>query len=102
MRQPGVVQQLGAALKGEHRPPIEVPLDRGSGAAAGPRIFRAQATPASAEGGGAVLVLHDISDLRRVDRVRRDFVANVSHELLNAADCRPRIRRSAHGGTDKF
>jgi two-component system, OmpR family, phosphate regulon sensor histidine kinase PhoR len=81
VRQPGVVQQLGAALKGEQRPPIEVPLDRGSGAAAGPRIFRAQATPASAEGGGAVLVLHDISDLRRVDRVRRDFVANVSHEL---------------------
>ena len=32
-------------------------------------------------GGGAVLVLHDISDLRRADRVRRDFVANVSHEL---------------------
>jgi len=26
-------------------------------------------------------VLHDISDLRRVDRMRRDFVANVSHEL---------------------
>jgi len=28
-----------------------------------------------------VLVLHDISDLRRADQVRRDFVANVSHEL---------------------
>ena len=80
VRQPGVVGQLGAALKGEHRPPIEVPLDAVS-PAGGPRIFRAQATPASAEGGGAVLVLHDISDLRRVDRVRRDFVANVSHEL---------------------
>jgi signal transduction histidine kinase len=26
-------------------------------------------------------MLHDITDLRRVDRVRRDFVANVSHEL---------------------
>jgi len=81
VRQPGVVQQLGAALKGEHRPPIEVPLDAASGTTGGPRIFRAQATPASATGGGAVLVLHDISDLRRVDRVRRDFVANVSHEL---------------------
>ena len=80
VRQPGVVGQLGAALKGEHRPPIEVPLDAVT-AATGPRIFRAQATPASADGGGAVLVLHDISDLRRVDRVRRDFVANVSHEL---------------------
>jgi two-component system, OmpR family, phosphate regulon sensor histidine kinase PhoR len=80
VRQPGVVGQLGAALKGEQRPPIEVPLDAVS-PAGGPRIFRAQATPASAEGGGAVLVLHDISDLRRADRVRRDFVANVSHEL---------------------
>jgi signal transduction histidine kinase len=28
-----------------------------------------------------VLVLHDISDLRRADQIRRDFVANVSHEL---------------------
>ena len=80
VRQPAVVGQLGAALKGEHRTPIEVPLDGGYPARE-PRIFRAQATPASAEGGGAVLVLHDISDLRRVDRVRRDFVANVSHEL---------------------
>ena len=80
VRQPGVVAQLGAALKGENRPPIEVPLDAVS-VAAGPRMFRAQATPAVVEGAGAVLVLHDISDLRRVDRVRRDFVANVSHEL---------------------
>jgi two-component system phosphate regulon sensor histidine kinase PhoR len=81
VRQPGIVQQLGAALMGEQRRPIEVPLVVRSGTTAGPRIFRAQATPASAEGGGAVLVLHDISDLRRADRVRRDFVANVSHEL---------------------
>ena len=28
VRQPGVVEQLDAALKGEHRPPIEVQLDR--------------------------------------------------------------------------
>src|SRR5206468_11230886 len=30
---------------------------------------------------GVILVLHDITDLRRVDQIRRDFVANVSHEL---------------------
>jgi two-component system phosphate regulon sensor histidine kinase PhoR len=30
---------------------------------------------------GAVLVLHDITHLRRLERVRQDFVANVSHEL---------------------
>jgi signal transduction histidine kinase len=31
--------------------------------------------------GGALLVLHDVTDLRRLETVRRDFVANVSHEL---------------------
>jgi two-component system phosphate regulon sensor histidine kinase PhoR len=30
---------------------------------------------------GAVLVLHDTSELRRLERLRREFVANVSHEL---------------------
>jgi len=31
--------------------------------------------------GGAVAVIEDVSERRRVDAVRRDFVANVSHEL---------------------
>ena len=30
---------------------------------------------------GAVVVLNDVTRLRRLERVRRDFVANVSHEL---------------------
>lgn len=30
---------------------------------------------------GVVVVLHDVTELRRLERVRRDFVANVSHEL---------------------
>ncbi len=30
---------------------------------------------------GVVLVLHDTSELRRLERLRQDFVANVSHEL---------------------
>lgn len=32
-------------------------------------------------GRGALLVLHDVTELRRLEAVRRDFVANVSHEL---------------------
>ena len=31
--------------------------------------------------GGAVLVIHDLTDVRRLEAMRRDFVANVSHEL---------------------
>jgi two-component system phosphate regulon sensor histidine kinase PhoR len=30
---------------------------------------------------GAVLVLHDTTELRRLEQMRQDFVANVSHEL---------------------
>lgn len=31
--------------------------------------------------GGAVVLFHDITELKRADEIRRDFVANVSHEL---------------------
>jgi len=31
--------------------------------------------------GGAVIVLNDVTDIQRLENVRRDFVANVSHEL---------------------
>jgi two-component system, OmpR family, phosphate regulon sensor histidine kinase PhoR len=30
---------------------------------------------------GVVVVVHDVTEIRRLERVRRDFVANVSHEL---------------------
>ncbi|MBK6455150.1 MAG: HAMP domain-containing protein [Gemmatimonadetes bacterium] len=33
------------------------------------------------DGGGAVLALLDVTPIRRLEKVRRDFVANVSHEL---------------------
>ena len=33
------------------------------------------------ETSGSVIVLHDITELRRLERIRRDFVANVSHEF---------------------
>ncbi|MBK8251882.1 MAG: PAS domain-containing protein [Polyangiaceae bacterium] len=32
-------------------------------------------------GGGAVALLHDVTDLRRLETIRTEFVANVSHEL---------------------
>ncbi len=46
------------------------------------RSFSVTAAPVLAAGtNSAVLVLHDIIELRRLERVRRDFVANVSHEF---------------------
>ena len=77
VRHPDVCKLVAAALTGESPAPVEVQLDAGAR-----RIFVAHSVPvAAARGGGAVLVLRDITDLRRADQVRRDFVANVSHEL---------------------
>ena len=48
------------------------------------RIFRAYASPlgVGADGGRlALLVLHDETEIRRVERMRADFLANASHEL---------------------
>ena len=77
VRQPDVCRRIAAALAAERPADVEVQLDPGSR-----RIYVAHVVPvAGGRGGGAVLVLRDISDLRRADQVRRDFVANVSHEL---------------------
>jgi two-component system phosphate regulon sensor histidine kinase PhoR len=46
------------------------------------RAFEVQAAPLKVAGGrGAIAILHDITDLERLERARKDFVANVSHEL---------------------
>jgi two-component system sensor histidine kinase SenX3 len=45
----------------------------------GAKPSRARAVPLA--DGAAVLLLSDLSETYRIDRMRRDFVANVSHEL---------------------
>jgi two-component system phosphate regulon sensor histidine kinase PhoR len=49
------------------------------------RILEIQTGPIAADPpgttAGAVVVLHDVTELRRLEAVRRDFVTNVSHEL---------------------
>jgi two-component system phosphate regulon sensor histidine kinase PhoR len=77
IRHPDIAAQLAAALRGEEAETLELALTRDRA-----RTFVARAAPVALGGsGGAVLVLHDITDLRRADQIRRDFVANVSHEL---------------------
>jgi two-component system phosphate regulon sensor histidine kinase PhoR len=74
IRHPDIAAQLAGALAGQVVDARELALARDPG-----KTFIARATSVSS--GGAVLVLHDITDLRRADQVRRDFVANISHEV---------------------
>jgi two-component system phosphate regulon sensor histidine kinase PhoR len=76
IRHPDIAAQLTAALHGEEIGGHELTLARDPG-----RTLLTRAAPVTGPSGGAVLVLHDITDLRRADQIRRDFVANVSHEL---------------------
>lgn len=76
IRHPGIVDHIGRALRGEETDGLELSVTRDS-----TRTLVARVTPVTAAGRGAVLVLHDITELRKADLVRRDFVANVSHEL---------------------
>jgi len=78
LRHNGIVELLGKVL-GEGRPIAqEIRLF-----APEELVFDAHAAPLVQGGraGGALLVLHDITRLRRLEQMRRDFVANVSHEL---------------------
>jgi two-component system, OmpR family, phosphate regulon sensor histidine kinase PhoR len=77
VRQTELIEAVRHVLHGESR--VEAEIATGT-----LRQHFFAATVASVRAGdtlGAVLVLHDISELRRLERVRRDFVANVSHEF---------------------
>jgi two-component system phosphate regulon sensor histidine kinase PhoR len=76
IRHPGIVEHIGRALAGEETDGLELSVMRDN-----TRTLVARVTPVVAAGRGAVLVMHDITELRKADQVRRDFVANVSHEL---------------------
>lgn len=45
-----------------------------------PRVLKIDASPLT-NLGGATLSIHDITEVRRLERMRQDFVSNVSHEL---------------------
>lgn len=76
VRLPALVE-LVAQVRRREATELELEVDAGSESA---RTLLARGAPMQVTG-GVVLVLHDVTELRRLERVRRDFVANVSHEL---------------------
>jgi two-component system phosphate regulon sensor histidine kinase PhoR len=70
-RRQGFLEMVGRVVGGEPVPATELTVDGRS------LLATAQPLPA----GGAVMVFLDVSQLRRLEGVRRDFVANASHEL---------------------
>ncbi|MGA7887368.1 MAG: ATP-binding protein [Acidobacteriaceae bacterium] len=73
VRDPEVLKCVETALK-------ERQIRAGRALSTGPgRVFEVSAAPTP--DGGAVAVLHDVTEIERAEKTRRDFVANVSHEL---------------------
>ena len=77
IRLPAIAEIVAAVLFGRTPTPLQLSPPRDP-----LRTIMATATPAAgAAEHGVIVVLHDITELRRADQIRRDFVANVSHEL---------------------
>jgi two-component system, OmpR family, phosphate regulon sensor histidine kinase PhoR len=77
VRQTELIEAVHKVLHGE--PAVHAEIVTGT---VRQRFFAATATAVrGGEKSGAVLVLHDITELRKLERVRRDFVANVTHEF---------------------
>jgi two-component system, OmpR family, phosphate regulon sensor histidine kinase PhoR len=77
VRQTELIEAVRKVLAGEPR--VEAEIVTGT-----LRQHFFAATVAAVRAGdtsGAVVVLHDITELRKLERVRRDFIANVSHEF---------------------
>jgi two-component system phosphate regulon sensor histidine kinase PhoR len=77
IRLPAIAELVAAVLLGRTPEALQLSPPRDPSRT----IMASAARAAGAVAHGVILVLHDISELRRVDQIRRDFVANVSHEL---------------------
>ncbi len=77
LRQPGLLTALDALERGEVPEPLEMPDIAGHSLVAEMQPI----DQGGAEIGRTLIVFHDVSNLRRAESLRSDFVANVSHEL---------------------
>ncbi len=78
-RDPALGELIRALAAGASIASRDVTLSAGTGPTL--QVNAARLRGADGEAFGFVLVLHDVTELRRLEVIRRDFVANVSHEL---------------------
>jgi two-component system, OmpR family, phosphate regulon sensor histidine kinase PhoR len=76
IRHPQIDELIRSVLTGGETPGLEIDLPRKHAVVA----VMASALPGKPSS-GVVLVFHNVTELRRLENVRRDFVSNVSHEL---------------------
>ena len=76
VRDPTIDQLLTDAFRGAGPIRCELTLD-----ASQIELHAVATKNESGEITGALVLFHDITELKKIDQVRRDFVANVSHEL---------------------
>ena len=76
-RSPDLENAVGEVMAGGEPRVLEMPVGPG-------RVVQANVAPVpnrSGEVESVVVVFHDLTDIRRTEKMRRDFVANVSHEF---------------------
>ncbi|HEY1722654.1 MAG TPA: ATP-binding protein [Magnetospirillaceae bacterium] len=79
LRNPPLLDAVERAMQGGPGDAVEFTLPGGPDG-----VFRAVIEPLpkpAVDGTLAVVALHDVTELKRVERMRADFVANASHEL---------------------
>lgn len=77
-----LVQQAIAKKQHVKRSIQMLPSDVGAGTNLGGRHFLIEAAPLGADvGGGAWLMIQDVTEAAMTEQIRKDFVANASHEL---------------------
>jgi two-component system phosphate regulon sensor histidine kinase PhoR len=77
VRHPSIESAVRTALEGKDTPAIELTTGR-------EKVLLAKAAPVRALSGDVelvVMVFHDLTEIRKTERMRKDFVANASHEF---------------------
>ena len=89
-----VANTISNSLAADHDEAIEIYSDSASHRAFAMNAARLPGDPCP----GIVIVFHDVSDIRHLEQMRQEFVANVSHELKTPLSCIRAYAETLRGG----